>query len=133
MANAIYPLYKQALLDGSINTDAIAGTVKASLIDTAVYTFSTLDQFFSDLSGIVGADQTLGTKTVTNGIFNCADPTWPSVTGATVEAFVIYIDTGVPATSRLMLFMDTGQSGLPVTPNGGDITYNIDVAGWFGL
>ena len=133
MANAIYPKYKEALLNGSVNTDMSGGTVKAVLIDTGTYTYSALHDFLDDISGTVGTAVTLGTKTFTDGTFDSADPTWTSVTGATSEAIIVYIDTGVAGTSRVILYLDTGQTGLPVTPNGGDITYTVDAAGWFTL
>ncbi len=133
MANAIYPLYKEALLNADANVDMGAGTVKITLIDLGVYTYSAAHDFEDDLSGVINSAQTLGTKTLTNGTFDSADPTWTAVSGATVEAVVIYIDTGTPATSRLIAFIDTGQTGLPFTPNGGDVTVNVDAAGWFTL
>lgn len=133
MANAIYPKYKEALLNGSANTDMSAGTVKVALIDTGTYTYSATHEFYSSVSGVVGTDQTLGTKTFTDGAFDSADPTWTAVSGATVEAFIIYIDTGTAGTSRLIAYIDTGQTGLPFTPNGGDVTVNVDASGWFTL
>jgi len=91
-------------------------------------------EFLSDLSGRVGTDQTLTTKTFTDGQFDSDNPSWTSVTGATVEAVVLYIDTGVAGTSHLVAYIDTGQTGLPVTPNGGDINLTVDAAnGWFTL
>ncbi len=42
------------------------------------------------------------------------------------EALVIYQHTGVDATSELIAYIDTGVTGLPVTPNGGDITVTWD-------
>ena len=125
MANAIYPKYKEAILNGSVNTDMSGGTVKMALVDTGAYTYSATHEFLSSLTGIVGTAPTLGTKTFTDGKFDCADPTWTSVTGATVEALVTYIDTGVAGTSRLISYIDTGQTNLPVTPNGGDITLTV--------
>ncbi len=133
MANAIYPNYKEALLNGSSNVDMSGGTVKAALIDTGTYTYSASHTFLSDLSGIVGTAQTLASKTFADGAFDSDNPTWASVSGASVEAIVLYIDTGVTGTSRLVLFMDTGQTGLPTTPTGGDITYAVDASGWFTL
>jgi hypothetical protein len=132
MANAIYPLYKVAILSGGANIDMSGGTVKAALVDTGTYTYSAAHEFLSDLSGVVGTSATLGTKTFTGGAFDSADPTWSSVTGATVEALVVYIDTGVAGTSRLITYIDTGQTNLPVTPNGGDITYTVGTS-WFQL
>ena len=133
MANAVYPNFKEALLDGSANTDMSGGTVKAALVDTGTYTYSASHTFYSSLSGVVGTDVTLGTKTFTDGAFDSADPTWSSVSGNTVEAIVIYIDTGSAATSRLIAYIDTGVTNLPVTPNGGDITYTVHANGWFSL
>jgi hypothetical protein len=47
------------------------------------------------------------------------------VTGATVEALVLYKDTGTEATSPLILYLDTA-TGLPFTPNSGDVTISWD-------
>jgi len=133
MANAIYPLYKQALLDGSSNIDVNDGTVKAALVDTGTYTYSASHEFLSSLSGVVGTAQTIGTTTVTNGVFDGDNVTYTAVSGATVEAIVIYIDTGVAGTSRLVTYLDTGHGGLPVTPNGGDISITWNASGIFAL
>lgn len=103
MANAIYPLYKQALLTGDTNIDIENGTVKVALVDTGTYTYSASHQFLTSLTGVVGTAQTISTNTVTNGVFDSAtNPTFSAVTGNTVEALVIYIDTGSSATSRLV-------------------------------
>lgn len=133
MANAIYPKYKEALLNGSANTNMSSGTVKVALVDTGTYTYSATHEFLSSLTGRVGTDATLGTKTFTNGTFDAADTTWTAVTGATVEAIVLYIDTGVAGTSRLVAYLDSGYTGLPVTPNGGDIVAQWNAAGIIGL
>lgn len=132
MANAIYPKWKEALIQASSNS-ALTGTVKVALVDTGTYTYSSAHEFLSSLSGVVGTAQTLGTKTYTNGTFDAANVTFTAVSGATVEALVIYIDTGVAGTSRLVSFQDTGVTGLPVTPNGGDINVTFDAAGIFTL
>lgn len=129
MANAVYPLYKQALLDADANIDLNDLTVKVALVDLGTYTYSAAHQFLSSLTGVVGTAQTLANTTVTNGLFDADNVTFPSVSGATVEALVIYIDTGVAGTSRLVAFIDTGVTGLPVTPNGGDITVTWNGSG----
>jgi hypothetical protein len=133
MANAIYPKWREALMQGTANT-SLAGTVKAALVDTAVYTYNAAHDFVDDLSTArVGTDQTLGTKTFTDGVFDAANSVFPAVSGATVEAIVIYVDTGVAGTSRLVAYIDTGATGLPVTPNGGDINVNWNASGIFRL
>ena len=135
MANAIYPLYKQALLQADANVDATATAPTAALIDTGVYTYSAAHQFESDLSGVIGTNQVLTTPTVgTDGSFDSDNPTWTAVTGGTtVEAIVIFLDTGTPSTARLVYYVDTSQTGLPFTTNGGDVTYTVAAGGWFTL
>jgi len=132
MANALYPIGKKALLDADI--DLLVDTIKVALVDTGTYTYSAAHDFYDDVSaGVVGTPVTLGTKTTTAGVFDSADPTWTSVSGSTVEAIVMYKDTGVAGTSALIAYYDTGITGLPLTPNGGNVTYTVHASGWFGL
>lgn len=133
MANALYPLWKEALLQGSSDS-ALTGTVKVALLDTGTYTYSASHQFLSSLTGVVGTAQTIGaTKTYAGGVFDGWDVTFTAVTGNSVEALVIYIDTGTASTSRLVAYIDTGVTGLPVTPNGGDISVRWNASGIFAL
>lgn len=132
MANAIYPKYKEAIIQSSANS-SLTGTVKVALVDTGTYTYSAAHEFLSSLTGVVGTAQTIGTKTYTNGLFDGADVTYTAVTGSSVEALVIYIDTGTAGTSRLVAYIDTGVTGLPVTPNGGDISITWNASGIFQL
>lgn len=130
MASAIYPKAKESLLQGGINMSS--GTIKAALVDTGTYTYSTAHQYLTSLSGVVGTAQTVGAKTFTNGLFDGADVTFTAVSGSSAEAIVIYLDTGVSATSPLIAYIDSG-TGLPVTPNGGDITITWNASGIFQL
>jgi hypothetical protein len=133
MANALYPKWKEAIIQASANS-SLAGTVKAALVDTGTYTYSAAHEFLSSLTGVVGTAGTIGaTKTYTNGVFDGADVAFTAVTGNTAEALVIYIDTGVAGTSRLVAYLDTGVTGLPVTPNGGDINLSWSASGIFAL
>lgn len=138
MANAIFPKWKEALLQGSsgsaLNGSGTTG-VYVALVDTGTYTYSSSHQFYSDLSGIVGTDQEIGaTKTFTNGTFDGADVTSPSVTGASAEALVIYVkNAGANTTWRLVAYIDTSVTGLPVTPNGGSISVTWNASGLFSL
>jgi len=138
MANALYPLWKEALLQASASS-ALNGSgttgVYVALVDTGTYTCSSAHQYYSDLSGVVGTDQETGaTKTYTNGVFDGADVSFPSVTGNSVEALVIYIkNAGANTTWRLVAYIDTSVTGLPVTPNGGNINITWNASGIFGL
>lgn len=133
MANAIYPKYKEAILQSAANSNMSAGTVKVALVDTGTYTYNAAHEFLTSLTGVVGTAATLATKTFTNGVFDAADVTYTAVTGASAEALVLYIDTGTAGTSRLVAYIDTGFTGLPVTPNGGDITVTWNASGIFAL
>jgi hypothetical protein len=120
MANALYPKAKEAFLNGSINM--IANTITIALIDTGVYTYSTSHQFRSDISNsAVISTSTLTNKTIANGVFDADDALFSSVTGANAEALIIFSDSAVQGTSRLIAYIDSA-TGLPILPNGGDIT-----------
>ena len=139
MANAIYPLWKQSVQVGDVNADIDNNTapdgVYVALIDTGVYTYSAAHQFYSSLSGIIGTPQRITNPTVsTAGVFDGDDVTYTAVTGATVEALVIYRqNSGANTTWRLVAYIDTGVTGLPVTPNGGDISITWNASGIFAL
>ena len=137
MANALYPLWKEALLQNTSGSDlAGSGTtgVYVALVDTGTYTYSAAHQYYSSLSGIVGTDQEIGTKTFTTGTFDGANVTFTAVTGSTVEALVLYRkNAGANTTWQLVAYIDTGVTGLPVTPNGGDISISWSASGIFTL
>ena len=141
MANALYPLWKTTIMKAEANSelDSAEGTtgVFAALVDTGTYTYSAAHQFYSSLSGIVGTDQEITTKTigvVAAGVFDGDNLTFPAVTGATVEAIVLYRkNAGANTTWPLIAYIDTGVTGLPVTPNGGDITVTWNASGIFAV
>ncbi|HKX31497.1 MAG TPA: hypothetical protein VJ302_27670 [Blastocatellia bacterium] len=82
---------------------------------------------WNDFDGcLVGTAQTLANKTATNGVADADDPTFSSVTGATVEAIAIYKDTGTPATSR-MIALITGKHIVTVNTNAASSATSIAV------
>ena len=137
MANAIYPKYKEALLNNSADS-ALTGSgatgLYVALVDTGTYTFSSAHQFYSSLSGIVGTDQEILTPTLVNGTVDGGDVTFTAVSGASVEALVLYRkNAGANTTWRLIAYIDTSVTGLPVTPNDSDITITWNASGIFTL
>ena len=127
MANALYDKGREGFLDGSIDWDT--DNIKVVLVDTADYTVNlATDEDLADVTagGRVATSGNLASKTVTAGVADAADITFSSVTGDQCEALVIYQDSGVESTSRLLAYIDTAASGLPVTPNGGDIEVQWD-------
>lgn len=134
MANAWYPKHKEALLQATsgsaLNGSGTTG-VYVALVDTGTYTYSSSHQYYSDISSaVVGTPVELGTKTYTSGAFDAADSTWTAVTGSSVEALVFYVkNAGANTTWQLVMYLDTSITGLPVTPNGGDITATWNASG----
>jgi hypothetical protein len=133
VANALYPAFKQACLNGDINLPT--ADVKVLLVDLDEYTYSAAHDFLDDVPAParIASSGNLASKTITGGVFDAADPTFTSVTGAESEAVIVYIDTGTVGTSRLIGYFDTGVTGLPVTPNGGDIDVTFNASGIFAL
>tara|TARA_R110000772_G_scaffold129472_2_gene237587 strand:- start:429 stop:836 length:408 start_codon:yes stop_codon:yes gene_type:complete len=126
MANALYGLGREGFLGGDIAFDT--DNIKAALLDLTDYTPNlTTHQFLSDVpvGARVATSGNLATKTITLGVADAAPVTFSAVTGDESEYILIYQDTGVEGTSRLIALVDTA-TGLPVTPNGGDITVQWD-------
>lgn len=121
----LYPKFKEAILQANANLSS--GTVKVLLVDTGAYTYGAGHEFLSDVAGasIISTSAALGTKTLTSGVFDAADTVFTAVSGVQCEAVIFYIDTGVAATSRLIMYSED-QSGLPITPNGQDINFVFD-------
>jgi hypothetical protein len=65
---------------------------------------------WDDFDGtLVGAKVNLASPTITNGIADAADVTFTSVTGATVEAWAVFRDTGTTTTSTMVAYNDGRQ------------------------
>lgn len=128
MANAIYPNFKENLAAGNIDWDA--DTITAYLIDGADYTYSASHATMSDVpSGARVANVNLASKTNVDGLLDAADPTFTAVTGDPCEILILATNSGSDATSYLIAYWDTGVTGLPVTPNGGDIDLQFNASG----
>ena len=120
MANTLYDAARQRFLEAQINW--MTDTVKVILVDTGAYTPQTsIHQYLADIpvSARIAGPVTLTAKATTGGAADAADVTFTSVSGTSIEAIIIYIDTGTEATSPLIAYVDTA-TGLPITPNGGD-------------
>lgn len=126
MANALYDHGRQSFLEGGIAW--LSANIKAVLTDSGTYTVSlSSHQFLSDVtSGArVATSPNLASKASTAGVASAANITFSAVTGLSSEAVILYVDTGTATTSNLICYIDTA-TGLPVTPNGGDITVAWD-------
>lgn len=129
MANSIYPKAKQALLNKEIDMDT--DTLVAYLVDGADYTYSSSHEVLADLpvGARVDVTATLTTPTIVNGTFDTDNSTFAAASGDVSEIVILYDSTS----DNLIAYYDTGITGIPVTPNGGDITLTVNGSGWFSL
>ena len=130
MASALYDPGREGFLDGSIDWDT--AVIKCALVRG--YTFSAAHKFVSDLGGTaVATSAALATKTVISGVADAADVTFTAVAaGAAIPAIVVFQSSAVTGgadvaatAQRLICYIDTA-TGLPVTPNGQNITIAWD-------
>jgi hypothetical protein len=126
VANALYDIGRQKFLEGSIAW--LTDNIKAVLVDSGAYTRNlATDDFLDDIpaGARIATSSNLASKTSTSGVADAADVVFTAVSGATIEYVVLYKDSGVAATSPLICCVDTA-TGLPLTPNGGDVTVAWD-------
>lgn len=142
MANSLYTAYKQVVLGDNAVTGFTVPNLETSdlrmiLIDRADYTPSiTANQDLVDIPAVsriavvalsgksLVPAAGLVTLSANDGIFH-------TVSGDQAELIVIYNHTGVESTSLLIAQFDTFASGMPVTPNGGDIEVDWNDSGIF--
>jgi hypothetical protein len=141
MANSLFAAYKAVQLgDAAVSGFSVVNwesdDCRLVLIDTAdddpnVNT----DQDLADIAGAarVAVSGALATKTAvlsSNTLtMDAADVTLTAVTGDQSEELLIYRHTGTEATSLLIVSYDTFTSGMPITPNGGDIQIQWNASG----
>ena len=126
MANALYDFGREGFLDGSIDWDT--NTIKMVFVDEADDAIDlAADDNLDDRAAAsrVATSSALTSKTVAAGVADAADHTVSAVAGDQFESIDFFKDTGVESTSRLICNIDTA-TGLPCTPNGGDITIQFD-------
>lgn len=135
MANALFPKFKQALLDKllDLNTDDI----RVVLLNG--YDFSTSHEFLSDVLGEAGTTEVarsgaaLGSPTIVDGVFDAADVLFAGLTGSQVTDVVVFAQAGgADSARRVIAHFDTG-TGIPFTPSGADWTLRWNASGIFAL
>ena len=122
MANSMYGKGREAFLEGLIA--ATSDTLALSLVTTAYTPSLSADQFYSTITGsggVTAGPVTLTTVTGLLGTLSADNVVFTSVSGSASSYLVLFKNTGTPSSSRLIGLIDTA-TGLPVTPNGGNIT-----------
>ncbi|WP_313080448.1 hypothetical protein [Pulveribacter sp.] len=119
MANKFYPKGAEKILGGQVNFTT--GTIAVAIVATG-YTYSDAHEFLSDAGTLVGSPVVLAGKTVVGGVFDADDAAFGALApGSTAKALVMYRDTGNPATSPLIAYLDE-ITGFPFNTNGGDVS-----------
>lgn len=114
----------------STTVDFDTDDIRCSLIDQAQSgALDATDGTYADVNGGTGAvaqGSAMGSKTVgtvSAGVFDSTvDYTFSSVTGAECEYLTLEKYNATDANSTVCVIWDTVTTGLPVTPNSGDIT-----------
>jgi hypothetical protein len=133
-ANAMYDLGREGFADGTIIWTATP-THKILLVDSADYAVNlATHQFVSSIAsvGIVATTAALTTKTKALGVCDADDTVFTAASGDQSEAMVIAQTSAVgggadvaTTAQRLIGYIDTA-TGLPVTPNTGNINVTWD-------
>jgi len=128
MANFVPDAVRNKVWSSAVD-DLTAVTVKGMFIDHADDTPTVTDDFIDDILSAarvpaIASCPTLGSKTngvVGVGIFDGADMVFSALSGDASESLILFNDTGTESTSDILVRWDTA-TGLPLTPNGADVT-----------
>jgi len=138
MANTIYTAFLNGILGShATRVDLDADNICLALVDNAGADGAPdiSDDFWDDQDGSLVnslsgnlASKTIGTLAV--GVFDAQDlaPAFSTVSGATCESLCMLKTTGTPSTSNMICWWDTA-TGLPLTPNGGDVNVTFNGSG----
>ena len=119
MANKLYKQFKTALMRGEV--DLLNDAIKVALVSDSLFVFDDNHSVLADVSGVI-LTGTVSAKSVLNGSFGAgATLVSNSLSGQTVNALVLFKDSGNPATSALLAFFDSGV-GLPLALQGADVS-----------
>lgn len=135
MASSLFDPGREGFLLGEIIWKPSTSTIKAALVRG--YTFDASHKFVSDVTGaggtLVATSAALSSLTGAGGVADAADVVFSTVAaGAAIPAVVLFQSSAVTGgadvaatAQRLIAYIDTA-TGLPVTPNGQNITVAWD-------
>jgi hypothetical protein len=132
MANALFDAGRDGFLGAVTGHDWDADARRVGLVDDTDVTFDlAVNDFWDDLvAGLVSAAAESGNMTSLTkdgtGVADADDVTLSSVTGDAADYVICWYETGTDSTQALIFALDSATTGLPVTPNGGDITIAWD-------
>ena len=137
MANGMFTAFRNGQLSNTSLVDLDLDDIVAMFVDHADDTpVIATDDFIDDILSAarvpaIASCPSLGTitiGTVAAGVFDAADTVFTTLSGDASESLMIFKDTGVESTSKLIGFWDTA-TGIPLTPNGGNVTVQWNGSG----
>lgn len=137
MPNAVYSALKTGLVNGDINLGA--DTLKVILVSSAYVPNIDTHEDYADITNEIatGGGYTAGGQALSGvailtdlpndrAALDANDVTWSASTITAARGAVIYKDTGTPATSKLITYIDFGTDK---SSSGGDFTIAWDSTG----
>ena len=125
MANSLYVKGKEGLLEGLF--DLTDNNLKIALVKNAYTVDLSTHEFLSSISedSVAATTSLLAGKTTASGIFDAENITVEDYGTSGFAYLVLYKDTGVRATSRLLAYIDTA-TGLPIAASASPISITIN-------
>ncbi len=126
MANVAYPKGLKALLDKDV--DLLVDTISMQMFSGAAV-YNAAHDFLDDIAGTQqGSSVTLTGKDTTSGIFTATVPAF-TPPASTIIAVVLYVNTGVDSTSRLLGWIDQKADGTPLSVVTDGSTFSLNWTG----
>ncbi len=136
MANRAFDNWGNLMLGGGSLAlpDWDTNNIRAVILDESDITLNTTTmQDLADLAAAVVAET--GNLTVaapSGGAVDITDYAFTAVSGDAADSLVYFLETGTDSTSTATFIIDSA-TGLPVTPNGGDINVTVHANGVVGF
>lgn len=127
MATIVHTDWRNSMLGAPTHSvsDIDTDNIDASLLDqtdSGTITAATVDYDEVDAATVV-ATADVSVSSISGGVVTLSGAvTFTSVTGDAADYLTVWKNSGTPGTSPLIITWDSASTGIPVTPNGGDIT-----------
>lgn len=127
MAQGFYDTFIENMSKGDIDFDT--ATVKIVLVDTG-YTFnaSAHNDLADVTAGLRVATETLANAAFSGRVFDADDIEFTAIVGDDIYGYIIYVDSGVEATSYL-IYHSGDETEFPIEPAGADLEITFNAGG----
>jgi hypothetical protein len=125
MATVKHTNWLNLMLGGGNHTlpDFNTDNIDASLLDETDAALTASDEDYDDVdTATVVSTADVGVSSIGSGAVTLTGAvTFTAVTGDAADWLTVWKNSGTPSTSPLAISWDSASTGLPVTPNGGNI------------